>query len=222
VNSSPVSSLSFSSCSESHPIPNSSHHTRSGWYTPPTFDPLAWFHRPAPQIVDGEREAREVLRVERGARGEEEEALGVGEGGLGGSAPEACMPRRRVFWEKATAAGNSLLDSALRSTSIPRCRTAAATRVSVLTSLSLRPGQRRPRAAPWSGASSSPLLGRHPCRRRPRAAAPWPEAPSSRLAPGRRLPRAHVLTGGALEPRPGQRLPRARGLADASSSSQPG
>ncbi|BAS99136.1 Os06g0679750, partial [Oryza sativa Japonica Group] len=50
------------------------------------------------------------------------------------AAPAAWGPRRRALWEKATAAGDSRLDSALRSTSMPRCRAAAATRVSLPTS----------------------------------------------------------------------------------------
>ncbi|GJN37879.1 hypothetical protein PR202_gb26876 [Eleusine coracana subsp. coracana] len=37
-------------------------------------------------------------------------------------APAVCTSRRHALWEKATAAGDSLLDSALRSTSMSRRR----------------------------------------------------------------------------------------------------
>lgn len=87
--------------------------------------------------LDGEGEAREVAAAageQRGAAREEEEALDAGEGACDEAAPAAWGPRRRALWEKATAAGDSRLDSALRSTSMPRCRAAAATRVSLPTS----------------------------------------------------------------------------------------
>jgi monoamine oxidase len=57
-------------------------------------------------------------------------------------AEAAWEPMRRELWEKATTAGDSHLDSALRSTSMPRCRAAAATRVSLSTLIVADPGIR--------------------------------------------------------------------------------
>jgi hypothetical protein len=44
-------------------------------------------------------------------------------------APGVCTLRRHLLWEKVTPTGDLHLDSALSSTSMPHCRSIAATRV---------------------------------------------------------------------------------------------